>query len=1034
MGETATRYLAAILAADVVGYSRLMGADEDATLARVQALFAEVAGPAVAARQGRIFKTMGDAFLAEFPSAVGAVLCAAEVQQALAAREAGRPEAARLRLRVGVHMGDVVPQGTDLFGDGVNIAARLEGVAEPGGVAVSATVADAVRGKLPFGLEDLGERALKNIERPVRVFRLVAAGAAVPKPGGRRLGALATGLVVVALALGGVWWAWRPVGVVEPVELAPAVAAPEAAGPPRLSFVVLPFANRSGDAEQDYFVDGLTDSLTTDLSRLDGSFVISRGSAFTYKGRAVDARQVGRELGVRYVVEGSVLRSGERVRVTAQLVEAESGRQVWADSFDGSRGDMLEMVDSATARLGQALGVQAMERESRQAERPDAADLALRGWAALNRGVTRENYQEAEGYFRRAQALAADNISAANGLAWFHTTQLSQNWVADRAVVVPQVEAQLTTVLRRAPENFLALTTTCRLRYQTNRPEEAIAACNRAIAANPNYALAHMSVAVAYLYAGRAEEGLPPIQRALQLSPRDPLLSQFHHARGILLDSLGRHSESIAEFEQARQLNPQAQQSIMLLAANYAMQGRQAEAEAMLRDYMRTAPQTTVAGVRGFLRSLSSNTRFLQSREYLFEGLRRAGMPEEATPRLSFVVLPFANRSGDAEQDYFVDGLTDSLTTDLARLDGSFVISRGSAFTYKGRAADPRQVGRELGVRYVVEGSVLRSGERVRVTAQLVEAESGRTLWSDSFDGERRDMLDMVDQATARLGRALGVQAIEQASRRAEREQAQNPDAADLSLRGWASINRGSSRENLDAAETAFRAALALQPRLTAALSGLAWVQAQRLGNDMAVDRAGTVREADELVVEVLRQDPDNATTLLVQCWVQQQSDRVRESIINCQRALRANPNSAAAHYVLQNSYQIDNQPFKALEHVESAFRLSPRDPLLPSFHFVKGVDLFYLHREQEAISEFEQVRRLGAMRGQSSVYLAATYALVGRQADAEKIVAEFRLHSPHVTIANWRALMRARSSDAEFHARREKLFEGMRRAGFPEQ
>jgi tetratricopeptide (TPR) repeat protein len=209
---------------------------------------------------------------------------------------------------------------------------------------------------------------------------------------------------------------------------------------------------------------------------------------------------------------------------------------------------------------------------------------------------------------------------------------------------------------------------------------------------------------------------------------------------------------------------------------------------------------------------------------------------------------------------------------------------------------------------------------------------------------------------------------------------------------------------------------------------------AQRIGLDLPADRVGAAREAEQMLAEVLRQDPDNAIALTVKCWVEQQTGRVRESIINCQRALRANPNAAATHYVLQTSYLIDNRPQQALEHIESAFRLSPRDPLRPSFHYVKGVDLFYLHRDEEAIAEFQQVRRLGILRGQSSVYLAATYALVGRQAEAESIVAEFRVHSPQVTVGSWRATMLARSADAEFLASREKLFDGMRRAGFPEQ
>ncbi len=405
-----------------------------------------------------------------------------------------------------------------------------------------------------------------------------------------------------------------------------------------------------------------------------------------------------------------------------------------------------------------------------------------------------------------------------------------------------------------------------------------------------------------------------------------------------------------------------------------------------------------------------------------------------APPRLSFVVLPFANRSGDPEQDFFVDGLTDSLTTDLSRLEGSFVISRGSAFTYRGRSVDLRQVGRELGVRYVVEGSVLRSGDRVRVTAQLAEAESGRQLWADSFDGDRRDMLEMVDQATARLGRALGVQAIELESRRVEREQARNPDATDLALRGWAAVNRYIAPENMSAAEAHFRAALALQPQLTSALNGLAWVLAQRIGADMTTNRAGDAREAERLLTPVLTRDPENAFARAVQCWLQRFSDRAREAIANCQRSLQANPNLAATHAIIQGAYRTENNLLQALYHIEMAFQLSPRDPLLPTFYSIRGATFFHMGRYPEAIADFEQTGRIGERSGLWMVYLAATYALVGRQAEAEALAEELHGRSVPVNVARWRARSWAESSNTEFRQSRERLFEGMRRAGIPEE
>jgi adenylate cyclase len=342
-----TRKIAAILVADVVGYSRLAGADEDRTLARLRALHSDLIDPTIAVHHGRIVKRTGDGALVEFRSVVDAVRCAIEVQNGMVERNAGLPPDRRIELRIGVHLGDVVEEADgDLMGDGVNIAARLEGIAEPGGVCLSEDAYRQVREKLKHEFIDLGEKTLKNIARPIRVY--------APKPDSERAAP------------------------------APSYAAPNKQGPPHFSIVVLPFANMTGDPQQEHFVDGVTDSLTTDLSRLGGSFVIGRNTAFTYKGKPVDRKQIGRELNVRYVVEGSVQRAGNRVRVSVQLIDAESGNHLWAERFDKPLADLFDMQDEIVARLANALTAQLPAAEARRAERapnPDSMDLMFQGWA-----------------------------------------------------------------------------------------------------------------------------------------------------------------------------------------------------------------------------------------------------------------------------------------------------------------------------------------------------------------------------------------------------------------------------------------------------------------------------------------------------------------------------------------------------------------------------------------------------------------------------------------------------------------------------
>ena len=378
-----TRKIAAILVADVVGYSRLAGADEDRTLSRLRALRSDLIDPTIAAHHGRIVKRTGDGILVEFRSVVDAVRCAIEVQNGMVERNAGVPPDRRIEFRIGIHLGDVVEEADgDLMGDGVNIAARLEGIAEPGAICLSEDAYRQVKGRLDLAVTDLGPTQLKNIAEPIRVYSLDVGAPAAAKP-------------------------------------APA-PAPEKSAPPRLSIVVLPFANIGGDPEQEHFVDGVTESLTTDLSRIRGSFVIGRNTAFTYKGKAVDLKQIGRELNVRYVLEGSVQRGGNRMRVNVQLIDAETGNHLWAERFDKPLADLFDMQDEIVARLASALNAQLVAAEARRAEQapnPDSMDLYFQGLAWFNKGLTPDNVAQARSFFDRALAADPDNVDALIGSA-----------------------------------------------------------------------------------------------------------------------------------------------------------------------------------------------------------------------------------------------------------------------------------------------------------------------------------------------------------------------------------------------------------------------------------------------------------------------------------------------------------------------------------------------------------------------------------------------------------------------------------------
>src|ERR1700757_3546561 len=443
------RRLAAIVAADVAGYSRLMGLDEVGTV-RTLREHRKVTDALVAKHGGRLVKTMGDGVLLEFPSVVDAVECAVAVQAVMAQRNEGIPQERLMLFRIGINLGDILIEGDDILGDGVNVAARLEGIAEPGGICISSSAYDQVRGKVSVEFTDLGEQTLKNIARPIRAYA-VGLNASVVR------------------------------------------AAPPPSSAPHLSMVVLPFANLGGDPEQEYFVDGVTESLTTDLSHISGAFVIARNTAFTFKGKPVDVKKLGRELNVRYVLEGSVQRSGKRLRVNVQLIDAETGNHLWAERFEKPIADLFDMQDEIVSRLANTLNAQLIAVEARRAERsphPDATDLCFQGAAWLNMGRAPENMAQARGFYERALALEPGNVEALVGTAWVNFAIVTNLLPDDRIERLTQAEAAGTKALSLAPNHPLAHRVLGLVKIFTNRAAQGIADSERALALDRNSAQA----------------------------------------------------------------------------------------------------------------------------------------------------------------------------------------------------------------------------------------------------------------------------------------------------------------------------------------------------------------------------------------------------------------------------------------------------------------------------------------------------------------------------------------------------------------
>jgi TolB-like protein/class 3 adenylate cyclase len=623
-----TRKLAAILVSDVVGYSRLAGADEDRILARLRTLRSDLIDPTIAVHHGRIVKRTGDGSIIEFRSVVDAVNCAIEVQRAMVERNAEVAPDKRIEFRIGIHLGDVVEESDgDLMGDGVNIASRLEGVAKPGTICLSEDAYRQVSGRLDMAVTDLGPTQLKNIERPIRAYSLQVGVPAQAKPAmGAKSAApknrsaltpLAIAIAAFLILIAGAAWF---LNANRPAE----VASKASAEAKHLSIVVLPFANLSGDPAQDYFADGVTENLTTELSRIKGSFVIARNTAFTYKGKSIDAKEIGKELGVRYVLEGSVQRDQNRVRVNAQLVDAETGAHLWADRFEEDMADLFKLQDQVVARLAGSLGYALINAEAEKGARsksPDAIDLTMRGWSLLYQNGIRpdkDTINAARASFEQALKIDPNDADALAGeaecydLEYFYFANPKTDYEA-------KVIGQADRAIALAPDTMSAYLAKSAHLSTSRRFDEALRAADAGLAINPNYAPLYGPRSVANASLGRFEQAKSDAQQAMRLSPRDPLIALFHVHSGDAELGLGHFDAAIDEYHNATESGFRPFFVYNDLAAAYALEGKMDEAKSALAEARRLNPKLTVK----WLQSVAPNI------PALFEGLRKAGLPEE---------------------------------------------------------------------------------------------------------------------------------------------------------------------------------------------------------------------------------------------------------------------------------------------------------------------------------------------------------------------------------------------------------------------
>ena len=811
--------LAVILHADVAGSTGLVQQDEHIAHERIQQTFQRLSNT-ITKYHGRVRELRGDALLAEFERASGAVSAALALQADQEKYSQSLNDSIRPLVRVGIAMGEVVIADNTITGEGVVLAQRLEQLATPGGVVIQAVAHETIPSRFPFEYADLGEHDVKGFEKPVHAYSArLKKDTDIPSPEQadhrvrNTIIALAS-ITVVAVATALIWF--KPWEVREEPASVERMAFPL---PDKPSIAVLPFDNLSGDPAQDYFVDGLTEDIITELSRFPELFVISRTSTFTYKDRPVKVGEVAEELGVRYVLEGSVRRTDTELLVTAQLIDATSGVHIWAERYERPvtefhvvQADVLNRIVSTVADRVENVGLRIAKRK--QTENLSAYEHVLQGYALVQH-YAKESNEQARVHFEKAIALDAQYARAYSGLAFTHNLDYNFGWSEDVDASLNRArEASLQAIALDDSDNRARTTLGWTYVYQ-GRVDEGVTEIERAVRLNPNDAGVLARGGYALTYQGEFENAIDQVEKAMRLNPFHP--DYYYDALGWAQYFLEQYNDALRTMTRIAKPNAGHNRS---LAVIYARLGQMDKAQDHASKVVEQEPDFAI--------SVIAKTQPFKDPghlEFYLEGLRLAGLPEHPPLKLpdkpSIAVLPFTNMSGDSAQEYFADGITEDLTTDLAKIAGLFVIARNSAFTYKGKAVKVPEVARELGVRYVLEGSVQRAGETVRVNAQLIDSTTGGHVWAERYDGSVDDIFSLQDRITGQIVAALAVELTADERQRAIARETENLEAYDWFLQGWNQFRHGTPDAFVKAVEF-FTQAIGLDPDYGRAHAALA--------------------------------------------------------------------------------------------------------------------------------------------------------------------------------------------------------------------
>jgi TolB-like protein/class 3 adenylate cyclase/Flp pilus assembly protein TadD len=1021
------RKLAAILSADVEGYSRLMDDDEEATVRTLTDFRTAIADLAQQFR-GRIVDTPGDNILADFISVVDAVNCAVEIQRELAERNAELPDNRKMEFRIGVNLGDVIEEEGRIYGDGVNIAARVEAMAEAGGICISGRAHDQVENKLDLEYEDLGKHQVKNIARPIQIYRVLSyPGAAAHRVAqaketlGRRWRKMALSVaatIVVAVIGFGIWQFYLRRPTVEPASVEK-MAYPL---PDKPSIAVLPFDNMSGDPEQEFFSDGLVEEIITALSSVPEFFVVARNSTFTYKGKPVKVQQISEELGVQYVLEGSVRKSGEKVRITAQLIDALKGHHLWAETYDRNVEDLFAVQEEITVKviteLREKITGSAQIRFAEPCSENLEAYLKYLKANELTQRFNRTDNAKAKRLAEEAVALDPEYACAYSLLGMIHRMDVflgsssspARSLATAREMVDKAMEINPSLA---GPHGILSL-----IYLTMDQYENAIAAAEKAVALEPNNRIANIAMGITLVQAGRPEESISFIKKTMRI---DPFATSYLGYLGLAYFLAGQHEEAIQVIN--TQLDKTKDfRSSLILAAAYSAAGREEEAHAVASEILEMNPKFT-------LEQFSKSLRYKnpEDKELIISNLRKAGLPDKPPLPLpdkpSIAVLAFDNLSGDPEQEYFSDGISEEIINALAKTNQLFVIARNSSFTYKGKPVNVKQVSKELGVRYVLEGSVRKSEDRVRITAQLIDATSGHHLWSERYDRELKDIFELQDEITKNIVVALEVKLTQGEQARMWAQKYKNLDVYLKRMEAWSLFHKGTIEGHMRHGQLA-QEIIDMAPESPSgyyALGYHCWILA-RYGKSPREN----LKKAFELTQKAISLDESYPFNYSLLGSVYVMLRQYENAIAAAGRAVELDPNGADSHGLLGQTLNYAGRPDEAIGHLKKGIRLNP----FPASWYFSSLGGCYLQKGQyeKALTEFKKAVQLAPESPQNHGNLAITYILLGREEEALAAAAKSIELAPWVSVN-----LISKTMPHKDKAFLNKMLDAMRKAGFPE-